>query len=472
MNKKLLKLQYIFADFFASALTWILFYLYRKTRIEPLLYNNDEEPLIFTLEFYTGLLLVPVFFFIFNYLIGFYSKPHHKSRIIELGQTILTSVIGNILIFFYAVLNDPVSSYQLYYNQLFTLIGLHFSFTYLFRVILTSRTKHKIRTRQVGFNTLIIGSNEKAVNIYQDFCLQKHPTGNIFIGFIMIQDSDSHLMENFLPNLGSLEEIDSIIEKYEVEEVIIAIESTEHHRLSEIIEILGYKPVEIKVIPDMFDFLSGLVRTNAIFSSPLLDISTGLIPPWQENIKRLMDIAFSILATFFSLPLILFVIIAIKLSSPGPILFKQKRIGRYGKEFYIYKFRSMYIDAEKNGPELSSSRDVRITPIGRFLRKTHIDEIPQFYNVLRGEMSLVGPRPERAHFINLIKERTHQYSQLHKVRPGITSWGQVKFGYAENVDEMIERMKYDLVYLRNMSIYIDLKILIYTILEVLKGKGK
>ena len=471
MNKRHLKLQYIFADLFTSALTWLLFYIYRKTKIEPLLFNVDL-PINFTSEFYTGLIFVPIFFFVFNYLIGFHAKPQRKSRLTELGQTALTSILGNILIFFYAVLNDPVSSYQLYYNQLFILISLHFSLTYLFRVIITSRTKSKIYKRQVGFNTLIVGSNEKAVNIYQDFCSQKRATGNIFIGFIMIQESDSHLMEEYLPNLGSLDDISTIIEKYDVEEVIIALESREHHLLLEIIEKLGYQQVEIKVIPDMFDILSGIVRTNTIFSSPLLVISTGLMPPWQENIKRLMDISFSILAAFLSLPMVIFIILAIKITSPGPIIFKQKRIGRYGKKFSIYKFRSMYVEAEKDGPTLSSPKDERITPIGRFIRKTHMDEIPQFYNVFRGEMSLVGPRPEREFYLNQINERTPQYSQLHKIRPGITSWGQVKFGYAENVNEMIERMKYDLVYLQNMSIYIDIKILIHTILEVVKGKGK
>jgi len=471
MTKRRLKLHYIFADLFTSALTWMLFYIYRKTKIEPLLYHTDL-PLNFTSEFYIGLLFVPVFFFVFNYLIGFHRKPYRKSRLIELGQTALTSILGNTLIFFYAVLNDPVSSYQLYYNQLFTLISLHFSLTYLFRVIITSQTKSKIYNRQVGFNTLIVGSNEKALNIYQDFCSQKQATGNIFIGFIMIQESDSHRLEEYLPNLGSLDDISNIIEKCDVEEVIIAIESREHHHLLEIIKKLGYQQVEIKVIPDMFDILSGQVRTNTIFSSPLLDISTGLLPPWQENIKRLMDISLSILAVILSFPLIVFVISAIKLTSPGPIIFKQQRIGRYGKKFFIYKFRSMYADAEKNGPALSNPTDKRITPIGRFIRRTHIDEIPQFYNIILGEMSLVGPRPEREYFLDQIKERTPQYSQLHKIRPGITSWGQVKFGYAENVDEMIERMKYDLVYLRNMSIYIDIKILIYTILEVVKGKGK
>jgi lipopolysaccharide/colanic/teichoic acid biosynthesis glycosyltransferase len=159
------------------------------------------------------------------------------------------------------------------------------------------------------------------------------------------------------------------------------------------------------------------------------------------------------------------------LSSRGPLFYKQERIGKNGKPFTIYKFRSMYVDAEQNGPELSSEKDPRITPFGRFMRKSRLDEIPNFINVLKGDMSLVGPRPERQHFIDQIIEKAPQYIQLLKVRPGITSWGQVKYGYAKNIDEMVRRMKYDLIYLDNMSLYVDFKIMIYTFLTILKRKG-
>jgi lipopolysaccharide/colanic/teichoic acid biosynthesis glycosyltransferase len=132
----------------------------------------------------------------------------------------------------------------------------------------------------------------------------------------------------------------------------------------------------------------------------------------------------------------------------------------------------MYTNAEKMGPALSSQDDPRITRFGKFLRKVRLDELPQFYNVLIGEMSVVGPRPERLYFINQITQKAPHYRHLHKVRPGITSWGQVKYGYAENVDQMIDRLKYDLLYIENMSLYVDLKILIYTVLIVLQGRGK
>ncbi|HKL34361.1 MAG TPA: sugar transferase, partial [Tangfeifania sp.] len=193
---------------------------------------------------------------------------------------------------------------------------------------------------------------------------------------------------------------------------------------------------------------------------------------WQEKTKRLLDIVLSMLATILFLPVFLVLSIIIKITSKGPVIYRQERIGRFGDPFYIYKLRSMVQEAENGTPELSSENDQRITKIGRFLRKTHLDEIPQFLNVIKGDMSLVGPRPERKFYIDQIVKQAPHYTHLHKLRPGITSWGQVKYGYASNVDEMLERLQYDMIYLKNISLYIDLKILIYTVMVSFKGNGK
>lgn len=258
-------------------------------------------------------------------------------------------------------------------------------------------------------------------------------------------------------------------EKYQLEEVIIAIETSQHDLLTGILTSLQNRTLTIWGIPDLFDLLSGNAKTNAIYSSPLFKITNGIMPAWQANLKRLFDVSFSILAIVLFLPAYLIIAIWIKLDSKGPVLYKQERIGRFGKPFTIYKFRTMIDQAEPHGPELSTHDDDRVTPVGQFLRRTHLDEIPQFYNVIKGEMSLVGPRPERKFFIDQIVKKAPHFTQLHKIRPGITSWGQVKYGYASTIDEMLKRLPYDLVYLKNISLYIDFKILIYTIISCFKG---
>lgn len=195
------------------------------------------------------------------------------------------------------------------------------------------------------------------------------------------------------------------------------------------------------------------------------------MPVWQQYTKRFLDIFFSLFAIILLMPVYIALSIGVKLSSPGPILYSHQRIGKNGEAFKIFKFRSMYVDAEKDGPALSSKNDSRVTPFGKFIRKTRLDEFPQFFNVLKGDMSLVGPRPERQFYIDQITEKAPHYSHLLSVRPGITSWGQVKYGYAENVDQMIERLKYDIIYIENRSLFIDFKIMIYTIKIIFQAKG-
>ena len=226
------------------------------------------------------------------------------------------------------------------------------------------------------------------------------------------------------------------------------------------------------LLPGTQDLLMGFVRTGHVLSEPFITISPKYLTVWQSVIKRGFDILMSLIAMIILSPLYLILAIAVKCSSPGPVFYKQERIGLHGKPFNIIKFRSMYVDAEKSGPMLSSKEDNRITKIGRFMRQYRLDETPQFFNVLRNDMSLVGPRPERQYYIDKITERAPYYTLLLDIKPGITSWGEVKYGYAENVDEMIERLRWDLLYIENMSLQMDVKILIYTVLIILKREGK
>lgn len=469
MSKTLHTIKYILFDFFSAVLSWTIFYSYRKIYIETEKFGIDL-PLEFTSRFYHGIILIPVFWLFLYYLSGYYKDIYRKSRLKELGQTFFSILLGSLILFFTSILDDEVITYQNYYSLFFTLITIQFIATYIPRLIITTRTNNKIHKRIFGFNTLIIGGNKKAVDIYQNIENQVESTGNKFIGFISLVEKEKYILEKYLPRLGELNNVPQIIDKYKIEEVIIALESTEHREIEKIINSLDNKRIIIKAIPSMYDILTGKVKMAHIFGTPLIQISHSLMPTWQEHAKQAIDFALSLIALVISSPLILFLAIGIKLTSKGPIVYSHERIGRFGKPFTLYKFRSMYEDAELNGPALSSINDERITPFGKFMRKSKLDELPNFYNVLKGDMSLVGPRPERKFYIDQIVSKAPHYLHLQKVKPGITSWGQVKFGYAENVDQMVERLKYDILYIENMSLYVDFKIMIYTILIILKGR--
>jgi exopolysaccharide biosynthesis polyprenyl glycosylphosphotransferase len=279
-------------------------------------------------------------------------------------------------------------------------------------------------------------------------------------------------LDDIIPYLGHFEDLEKIKEQYDIDEYIIAIESSEHNKLMNILLKIDDGKARIKSLPDTYVILSGKVKMTNIYGALLLEIISDAMPIWQRVVKRAMDFILSLIAVIILIPFYIFSAIAVKLSSPGPVFFLQDRVGKNGQTFKIIKFRTMVMNAEKNGPQLSSKDDPRITKVGKFMRKTRLDEFPQFINVLIGDMSIVGPRPERQFYIDQIAKIQPQYNQLTKVRPGITSWGQVKFGYAENVDQMLQRMKYDLLYLKNRSLSLDIKIIFYTFIIVLKAEGK
>lgn len=472
MNKTRQVAKYVIADIFSAALAWSLFFLYRKAIHDPEIQANLGRIYV-DANYYIGIAIIPLFWLTLYLMAGTYRKIYRKSRLKELGQTFTITLIGVTIIFFALILDDIVISYKNYYQSFIVLFCLHFGLTYPLRLIITSATAYKIHRKIIGFNTLIVGSNANAVKLYHDIENQEKSSGNKFVGFVNVDHYKDFKLKKHLPHLGELKDLKRLVKEHEVEEVIIAIERSEHKTIEAIITGLQDVHVIIKVIPDMQDFLLGSVKIQSIFHTPLIQISPDLMPTWQKTIKRAMDIVLSIFAMIILSPVYIATALAVKFTSKGPIIYSQERIGIHGKPFKMHKFRSMYIDAEEGGiPRLSSRSDNRITPLGKFIRKVRLDEIPQFYSVLIGDMSLVGPRPERQFFIDQIVQRAPHYRLLQKVKPGITSWGQVKFGYAENVDEMIERLKYDILYIENMSIAMDIKIMIYTVLIVLTGRGK
>jgi exopolysaccharide biosynthesis polyprenyl glycosylphosphotransferase len=470
LNEKKQIIKYILSDFISAALAWTILFIFRKSHIESSTFGHEVD-IILDRNYYLGLIGIPTLWICIYALGGLYNRIWRRHRIKELSQVFIASLIGVLFIFFAFLLDDYIKNYKHYYQSLVVLFSAHFVLTLIGRLILTSRTVSLVQSGKIGFHTIIVGGNAKALAMYEEIAAMRKSPGYRFIGFVRVNGQDDLLLKH-LPFLGKYHELRTLIDRHKIEEVIIAVESGDHKDLENIISLLEDTEVNINIIPDMYDILSGSVKMNSIYGVPLIRVNHEIMPAWQFSVKRFIDITFSAIALILLIPVFLIIALAVKLGSSGPVFYSQERIGRYGKPFQIYKFRTMVENAEKNGPQLSSSNDDRITKAGKFLRKTRLDELPQFYNVLKGDMSLVGPRPERKHFIDLITQRAPHYSHLHRVRPGITSWGQVKFGYAENVDQMIQRLKYDILYIENMSLAMDIKILFYTIVIVLRGSGK
>jgi exopolysaccharide biosynthesis polyprenyl glycosylphosphotransferase len=464
MSKSKEKILLLLTDFVMINLAW---FVYSYIRLQ----SGWFELIIMPQIFIPGLVIYFYWLLIFTF-VGMYRTWFAASRFDEISTLFKASFFGIFLLFFLIFIDDYVHNVATATRILiFIYWGLFLGFVGAGRIFIRSLQRNLL-IKGIGRRCgLIIGFNDKGKEVLNS--IKNAPALGIDIeAFVAVRNENLGQIYNGIKVEGTTEQLNDIINKYNAKEIIIALEKEDHDILVDVISKTEGKNLTLKIVPDLYEILSGQARTSQIYGIPLIDIMPELMPEWEKKIKRIFDILVSLIILILTSPILIITAIAIKIDSKGPVFFKQERMGQNGKIFNILKFRSMINDAEKfTGPVWSQKDDPRVTKVGKIVRKIRIDEIPQMYNVLKGEMSLVGPRPERPYFVEKLSQEIPYYKRRLKVRPGITGWAQVKHKYDESIEDVKVKLRYDLFYIENMSIRMDFKIMLRTILVVLFGKG-
>ena len=443
------------------------------------------EPVYVPGPLWPVLLALSLFWLAILFFFGMYQQRYASSRFDELISLVKVVTIGVLILFFLLFIGqlDAHSARQtilFYWCVIFLVVAAG-------RILVRSVQKLLIVRGHGLHNAIVVGWTDRVASVFQD--VARYPEAGLnVVGAIRMQrrpHADPESGEDTIPvdigvevadpdiRVESIEMLPQLIDELEIQDVLVALDSSDHEALLEVFRLCDGKPVSIKLVPDFYTVIGGMARTEHMYGLPLIEVMPEPMPSWEQSTKRLVDIVVALIVLVAGLPAWLLLGAIIRLTSPGPAIYRQQRVGRRGRTFAMYKFRTMHQDAERHtGPVWAVENDPRYTPIGRWLRRSRLDEIPQFWNVLRGEMSLVGPRPERPFFVERLATEIPLYTRRHRVKPGITGWAQVKWHYDTSLDDVRQKVKYDLFYIENMSLRMDFKILFRTIRTALLGKGR
>ena len=467
MKKSTEKILLLVLDFLTvnAAYGW-----YYWLRIESGWFEYPIEP-----ELWLPMAVIYLYWLTWFGFFGLYRHWYAQSRIDEVLTLFRTTAVGVLVLFFLVFLDDQAGSSSsarelivIYWLMLLGLVTIG-------RLAIRALQKRLLEAGVGTRNTVIVGWSKKAYELC-DMIVRYPALGYKLVGFIAPTQprrrSRKPAVYRNIPVLGSLSDLPAQLDRFQVKEVLVGLDSTEHDLLLDIIRLCNGHDVGMKIIPDLYDIVSGQARINSIYGFPLIEVMPELMKPWEAAMKRVVDVTVAGAILAVGLPVWILVAAAIAIDSRGPVFYRQERLGRTGISFTMLKFRSMFVEAEKkSGPKWAEHNDPRVTRVGKFIRRVHIDEVPQFFNVLIGQMSLVGPRPERPFFVKRLEKDLPLYRRRLKVRPGITGWAQVKYRYDRSVEDVRTKLKYDLFYIENMSWRMDLKILFNTLYVMLRGKG-
>jgi exopolysaccharide biosynthesis polyprenyl glycosylphosphotransferase len=462
--------RYILLDYASAFIAWQAFNVFRFFTFRHTIHFTGLWEFLAVDKALWMSVLIPAIWLVIYHFSGYYSAPRRKTNLGDLLNTAICTFIGVLLLFFIIVIDDYPEYPSLYYKIMLGFFLIHFFCTALVRFFQTQRLLlHQSRGRDC-IPVFVVGTGEKALQIRSDFNKNRSSFCYRLEGFIRTGLVEDKVTEEEIR--GGMDDLEELLKGHRIEELLFAVDDLNPSKARKLLRTVYSCRLPVRAYANRSDILAGKVSLFSLFGIPLINLTPAYMPVWQQNLKKLFDTVFSALVLVLLSPVYAYLALRVRMDSPGPVFYAQERVGKNGRLFQIYKFRTMYAGAEPDGPMLSSVNDPRVTPYGRFMRKYRLDELPQFWNVLRGNMSLVGPRPERPHFVDIIVKKSPQYYLTQQVLPGITSWGMVKYGYADTVKKMIRRLEYDIIYLENQSLLIDLKILVFTLKPLLSGKGQ